>query len=296
MLGFFVVVSVCYCVVQTKRISVTITGSTGVLGSALTKLFLSSPQGLQADSCKVYAGYRNQQKALELRKSFVNGQPSPQFFESDLLNPQLDDIPGFGTCFSCDHRVLVNNAAVCIAEKSLNALSLSLETNFLAPLRLTQQILSRSRQHTGHTMSALTVLNISSGDGELCCLNTGIRKRLESIEDLTDLVEYAYRLVKSYDSTVEYAFGNTPFYSISKAFLNKATILLDSGLDSSDELIKWRVLACCPGNFVSTMSTQEEMDTAVSANEAAERILPVVFDYEKYMGGMFYRNGEIIDW
>jgi NAD(P)-dependent dehydrogenase (short-subunit alcohol dehydrogenase family) len=90
---------------------------------------------------------------------------------------------------------------------------------------------------------------------------------------------------------MEYAYGDTPFYSLSKALLNKYTQIMDR------ESPKWcKVLSICPGNFESSMSTTEEENTFKDPMVTAEAILKVALNAKKYQGGKFYRYGEEIEY
>ena len=91
----------------------------------------------------------------------------------------------------------------------------------------------------------------------------------------------------------EYAYGDTPFYSLSKALLNSLTQCLDS------ESPEWcKVVSVCPGNFKSSMSTIEEENTFDDPINAANKVLMIALDNSnnKYKGGKFYRHGEEISY
>jgi NAD(P)-dependent dehydrogenase (short-subunit alcohol dehydrogenase family) len=58
---------------------------------------------------------------------------------------------------------------------------------------------------------------------------------------------------KTNNPSFEYAFGNTPIYSLSKALVNSYTKLLQQEYQSIKSRI--RVISICPGNFESPMTT-----------------------------------------
>ena len=68
-------------------------------------------------------------------------------------------------------------------------------------------------------------------------------------------------------SDFEYAFGETPLYSFSKAVFTTATKILSRDVAGREGR---RVVAMCPGNVLSQMSTEEEKTSAVSPVTASE--------------------------
>ena len=93
-----------------------------------------------------------------------------------------------------------------------------------------------------------------------------------------------------FDSSMEYAFGSTPMYSVSKALLNIGTKLLNMRVTCGSVDQKINVYSVCPGNFISPMSSIEEISNACSAEDAAQFILSVM--QQSYIqGGYFYGRG-----
>lgn len=73
--------------------------------------------------------------------------------------------------------------------------------------------------------------------------------------------------------------------------LNSYTQILDR------ESPEWcKVVSICPGNFESSMSTTDEENTFKDPLVAAEGILKVSLNANKYQGGKFYRYGEEIEY
>jgi NAD(P)-dependent dehydrogenase (short-subunit alcohol dehydrogenase family) len=98
--------------------------------------------------------------------------------------------------------------------------------------------------------------------------------------------------MSTYDPSFEYAYGDTPAYSVSKALLNALTRVTQREAPRGV-----RCVCVCPGNVASPMSTEEERRTAIPAHQAAEDILAVAFgDAAEYPGGLFYRYRQVIPW
>lgn len=100
----------------------------------------------------------------------------------------------------------------------------------------------------------------------------------------------------------EYAFGPTPYYSLSKALLNVYTRVAQErlpallGLESELES-ESRVVSVCPGNFRSPMTRPEEEEDAMCVDEAAAHLLEVALGgADRFPGGRFYRFGQEIPW
>ena len=117
-----------------------------------------------------------------------------------------------------------------------------------------------------------------------------------------------------YCEELEYAFGPTPMYSVSKALLNRGTRILQDKLEATRAAKQAIVLAVCPGNFESAMSTSEEiLNGPISTQDAVESIFGLIHSHslvqdfreksrtntdrsisEGVHGGFFYRKGEVI--
>lgn len=103
---------------------------------------------------------------------------------------------------------------------------------------------------------------------------------------LQDLLHYIAELQCNFDSHFEYAYGETPFYSLSKALLNAYTRVRANEVDSNV-----RIYSVCPGNFQSPMSTEEEVGSQIPIDNAASAIIEIALDSGDYLSGRFYRNG-----
>jgi NAD(P)-dependent dehydrogenase (short-subunit alcohol dehydrogenase family) len=168
-----------------------------------------------------------------------------------------------------------------------------LAINCFLPLKLMSQLISLGSQKKS---SNFTVINISSGEGELGYLHTSIAAEINGIQSIPELVAYidGKLLELADDQTVELAYGPTPCYSVSKAILNKITQLFIhvNEIPSSH----WRSIACCPGNFASPMSTPEELLTAIDVNQAAKEIVQIAINFDQFSSGKFYRHLQEINW
>ena len=82
-------------------------------------------------------------------------------------------------------------------------------------------------------------------------------------------------------------------YSLSKALLNTGTKLLHEKMKHNNK--NSVIFSFCPGNFVSPMSSTEELVDAIPANEVAEFILSLLHrSQSKISGGCFYTKSDLI--
>ena len=156
--------------------------------------------------------------------------------------------------------LLINNAAMCIANSGPNGvvhlddLQRSIAVNFHGPVKLVQRLygsgssISSSESTSAQISSVFTqsrqrkgsVINVSSGDGELTWLNSRLAAALQQCRTPEDVMALASLDVgKSNDAQTdslasdqsgllldllssgdELAFGPTPAYAVSKALLN----------------------------------------------------------------------------
>ena len=72
---------------------------------------------------------------------------------------------------------------------------------------------------------------------------------LDRIETLSALCDYMIHLIDTFDSAMEYAYGPTPMYSLSKLMMNKVAVLLQKMVDRLGLTDSMRIIAVCPGNF-----------------------------------------------
>ena len=318
--------------------SVVVIGGSGVLGTNIVRKFCSSPLHQN-----IWASFKKEEELTSIVSH--DAMKAVQFFKLDFLegnNREPPGLPNLSLISQTDqHRILINSAGVCLQGNSRDALHDSLLVNTIGPIAVAKLFIEESL--TVAPSQRISVINISSGDGETCNLNSQVAHSIESINSSTDLDTYIVHLMDSYDSSVEYAHGPTPMYSLSKALLNKSTILMHAEhrpklvtnqflrahkhanimngcMNSLDESIDRfgattielptaeskvvntatdtgvRILACCPGNIASPMSTPEEMLTTVPVSFAAAHIYELATNFVKFPGGKFYRHGELISW
>jgi len=189
---------------------------------------------------------------------------------------------------------LINNAGICIQGNSRSTLLETLATNFWGPLNLTKELLESFRTDINKGSDAkMIVINISSGEGELCYLSSNIEKRFRSSQTVKDLMQAVKDLELGHDGNTELAFGPTPAYSVSKAALNAAVRLLHL------EETRLRITAVCPGDVQTEMVSCRDMlgDKVNTPQEAALNILGVLENLQKgnrTMEGRFCRGEEIL--
>jgi len=198
------------------------------------------------------------------------------------------------------NTIFIYNTGTCLYGNSLSNMAESLLVNTIIPLMLALSIISTKQSNDqNYTRMRTTILFISSGDGERAMINSQIIRELDTLLTIPALIEYIHQLLVSFDESFEYAFGPTPMYSLSKLLLNKATILLNDELCKQNLLDHMRVVACCPGNFVSPMSTEEELQDSehvLDVMTAANFIYNIALDFETFPSGNFYRFGKRISW
>ena len=281
--------------------SVLITGSTGVLGRALVAHALASTS---TSTHTIFTTHRRRSmdhwahppvNALFLDAS--NRADVSSFFTRHQLQPS--------------HLVVINNAGVCVDGQSATGLKASLDVNCWAPALLAEAAAAEAPERN------VTVVNVSSGDGELVYLHSDVARRVHALDSVEVGVPpppsppslssssfhpyplpqawkaYLNELEATFDPSFSYAHGPTPLYSLSKALLNAYTRL--SNCVGAPE--RRRVLAVCPGNFESPMTTADERESGLLAtpDAAAADVWALAVD-PNYPGGRFYRHRREIAW
>ena len=291
----------CTGVLLPPRDLLVVTGATGTLGRAFCMNFIET---CDPESTTILAGCRDTEAGDELFARY----PNVFTFECNFDGITRPDLPPFYLdCLSEFQSVtLINNAAVCLEgliflsflptyfvhsfflcyQVSLTArcslgsskdiLSKSILVNAVGPLEFSTTMIENCRNND-HTRC--TIVNISSGDGEISYLHSDIQKRIKKVKTLNEWESLARSLVIFYDEGMEYAFGPTPMYSLSKAMLNKGTYLLHNDKHKQNEA---KLLAVCPGNFKSPMSTKDELQNNYLTSEDA--VLPIVEMLRKGFG------------
>lgn len=263
--------------------NVLITGCTGVLGWQM----MQSCESI--DDFYVHGLYRSKSKLDSLLK--LKQIHRSKFIEQDLINlnyPGYHKNEEFHTFFMSPFRkIIVNNAGCCLKEMNSESFRTSIFINVFAPLSLILNCL-----HLTPVSSNNLIINISSGDGELIFLNSIIKSEITSIKTINSLIKYTNNLIKNYHPTNYYAHGDAPYYSLSKALQNQMTRILSNQIQETSRGFK--ILACCPGNFLSPMTTFEEINSCEPVSKAASHILDMIQNPERFSNGQFYRYGEKI--
>ncbi|EKX38401.1 hypothetical protein GUITHDRAFT_115540 [Guillardia theta CCMP2712] len=139
------------------------------------------------------------------------------------------------------------------------------------------------------------IINISSGDGELACLNSELQRLLKEVQSESDLESLLREL---WEGTClrgqELAFGPTPAYSVSKAALNVLTRIQAREIEMSQ--LKLRAVAVCPGDVDTRMCSAGEGDRVLTPAQAAGDVIWAIERPSECPSGGFYREREPIPW
>ena len=76
-----------------------------------------------------------------------------------------------------DHVVVINNAGVCLEGASKETFTESLQVNCLSPMHLNELLISGLQSG-----EKLTIVNVSSGEGELVFLNSESQRKINELE------------------------------------------------------------------------------------------------------------------
>jgi short-subunit dehydrogenase len=159
-----------------KTLSI-VTGATGTLGSILCSESLV--RGYKTVAC-----YRDEEKLGHLIRSLTFGKLNdvtsyylnalkPSSNLKTMQDKLLDSWDSF------DHIVLINNAGFLGFGNSFDVLDKSLKINSLFPYYLSNDVMSMYRDDL-----RITVINVSSGDGELTWLHSDFQQQLNEIGSL----------------------------------------------------------------------------------------------------------------
>ena len=178
-----------------SRTALIITGGTGSLGQAIIQSKLLKDH-------LILSSYRNETKLSSSMKCLSSSNSNyviPFQLELDRIhnnNLQLDNLYKHldSHINDLDHVILVNNAAISLPTTDHQSLISTLTVNCYAPYLLTQALiqyilsnendLSISNDNKKSLSRRLTVVNVSSGDGELVYLSSYIQREIISIHTL----------------------------------------------------------------------------------------------------------------
>ena len=260
-----------------------LSGATGVLGRSLSHAFLQTPL-----IAGVYAGYRDVTKLELLPK---NALLNPFALDLKDVTVGLETIGKIISKQVSNEIILINNAAICPVGMDRNTLRHTLQINTLCPIIISKSVAKYVEKYNqiNKEKVKLSIINISSGDGELVYLQTAFKDELLKIKSLVELEDFILTLHNRNCNDIVYSNGETPCYSLSKALLNRFTVLFSNEIDQTNT----RVVSVCPGNFMSSMTASEELTDLHDLNTVTAGILSVALDW-KHNTGLFYRFGEII--
>jgi NAD(P)-dependent dehydrogenase (short-subunit alcohol dehydrogenase family) len=301
-------------------VHVSITGSTGVIGTALSHRLFHRWHKLAQQNVEshlnlhlMHRDHRKLNRMLEnlsaTRKEAdsavtvfhshcdfqtdVNTMPETEVVLKKLFSPN-----------ACRQHVLINCAGVHCLGQTYETMKQSFLCNTISAITLTKRFINLYQTQSmtsSMDLPSLEIINISSGDGESVNIHSEINRRLrDTVHTVDELALYMNELIESFNAKYEYAFGMSPMYSLSKRLLNKATELFHH--QYGDESVKF--IACCPGNVLSPMTTEDEKDTVNDGNVAADYIIDSIGVFAKglersiypYQSGKFYRFAREIQW
>ena len=301
---------------------VVVTGATGELGRALVQQAraLSPPSSFSSSSPQeltLVLGCRDESR-LSLSPPFPPGCfPLPLGDLSDLSSIPSTSALIASFAATSSRVVLINAAGVCLSGLDSSILSQSVAVNSLYPV-----LLATALHHRLHSAAALQVINVSSGDGQLCYLDSALAASVSALDSI-DAWERFCREIQPPAPTAlggggELAFspGGTPAYSVSKALLTKGSALLQREWDKPEQtpppptttrtktrssssgggggILRRQALCLCPGDFLSPMSSASERVSPLlrTAAEAADDVWHMVFFADAYEGGGYYHLRE----
>lgn len=134
---------------------------------------------------QIFATYRDAEKLKSASIKFNANASNGLTSSITRLIINLEDLTSvsktFETLTSAEtfgRLILINNAGVCLEGNSLELLEESLTVNCVSPAKINDILAAL----TARTNIELTVVNISSGEGELVFLETGIQEKITLLE------------------------------------------------------------------------------------------------------------------
>ncbi len=200
---------------------------------------------------------------------------------------------------------MFNNAAICIPGTSPEVLRRTLSTNFFGALRVQAALLPLMEIASALDVNTnddgeggdddRCIVNVSSGDGELCLLSTRLQSDL-AVAQTPGAVAAALRAAAARaNAGEELAFGPTPAYSVSKAALNAATRIC-GGAAAAARGGGVRIVAVCPGDVDTAMLDAAPAGPVLSAAAAAADVAWAARPAGGCPSGGFYRARAVIPW
>ena len=272
-----------------------VTGATGELGRALIHCAQVEEFGFAPDAIGLCYRDRSNRGSLPW--------PSSRFFHvpvGDLAD--VTSVPATSRLLcsaavanSASRLVLINGAGVCLAGLSSTVLAQSIAVNALYPI-----LLARSLGCHLHPSISLQVINVSSGDGQCCYLDSDLAVAVASLASVSTWERFCADFPATWTQSsgrreLAHSPGNTPAYSVSKALLTKGSVLLQQSwqvgtVNAVAANAAWhrQSLSLCPGDFASSMTTPEAISHLRPVTAAAGDVWDMVRNPRNYQGGGFY--------
>jgi NAD(P)-dependent dehydrogenase (short-subunit alcohol dehydrogenase family) len=160
-------------------------------------------------------------------------------------------------------NLLISNAAVCPPDWDAASLQEAFAVNVLFPQSIYEAFRYLDSRHAPEPCS---VINVSSGDGELCFFTSVWRSAIERLESWDDLFDFMFMLMKHVHGgnlrALDVVHGHEPAYRLSKALLNRLTIIQARAAPKHI-----RVDAICPGDVQTKMNPSREARLPAAAAE-----------------------------
>jgi NAD(P)-dependent dehydrogenase (short-subunit alcohol dehydrogenase family) len=100
--------------------------------------------------------------------------------DTNSISADIQDI--FEDKIMNNRLLLVNNAGVCLEGCTIEALKESLEVNCIGPAFLSEVFLNYANIDRKELGNQISIINVSSGDGELVFLHSEIQRQINALE------------------------------------------------------------------------------------------------------------------
>jgi len=268
-----------------------VTGATGELGRALIRCAQVEENGYAPDAIGICCRDWSNQWSLPLSSSRCFHVPVGDLADVTSVSATTRLLCSAAVANSASRFVLINGAGVCLAGLSSAVLAQSIAVNALYPILLAQSLGCHL-----HPSISLQVINVSSGDGQSCYLDSDLAAAVASLASVSTWERFCVDFPATWTQSsghreLAHSPGNTPAYSVSKALLTKGSVLLQQAWQAgSANAAAWhrQSLSLCPGDFASPMTTPEAVPHLRPVTAAAGDVWDMVINSRNYQGGGFY--------